>query len=282
MPTSMKMIFTDAGPLNRWGTPARTNTSVTNSRAVRRRASHRMNALQAGNSGNHNTHTNSGSGGGNKPGGGGNVPTDNKSIPTSIFLTPCQLLQLQYKDDLNGASNAWYSFLECATAVIKPDPSDFFTNKVYNSAGLIRRDTWEALPKLQDGFPSDKVPVKMPANDLNVPCSLQGTKEEIDKKYSAKINNDAFNTVGFYSFSYHLFFNKDGDKCIEANNVPDFIKINGKEYVFATHAVETLIGDILSGFLGHQTSQMPTFYDKIKHLSNWVKDDDYILLPSQK
>ena len=33
----MKMIFTSAGPLNRWGLPARTNTSVTNSRAVNRR-----------------------------------------------------------------------------------------------------------------------------------------------------------------------------------------------------------------------------------------------------
>ena len=49
MPANMKMIFTNAGPLNRWGLPARTNTSVTNSRAVKRRASHRMNALQIGN-----------------------------------------------------------------------------------------------------------------------------------------------------------------------------------------------------------------------------------------
>ena len=37
----MNMAFTTAlGPLNRWGLPARTNTSVTNSRAVSRRASH--------------------------------------------------------------------------------------------------------------------------------------------------------------------------------------------------------------------------------------------------
>lgn len=41
MPANMKMIFTSAGPLNRWGLPARTNTSVTNSRAVARRAGHR-------------------------------------------------------------------------------------------------------------------------------------------------------------------------------------------------------------------------------------------------
>jgi len=41
MPVNMKMIFTTAGNLNRWGLPARTNTSVTNSRAVARRAGHR-------------------------------------------------------------------------------------------------------------------------------------------------------------------------------------------------------------------------------------------------
>ena len=35
------MIFTSAGPLNRWGTVATANSSVTNSRAVRRRASHK-------------------------------------------------------------------------------------------------------------------------------------------------------------------------------------------------------------------------------------------------
>ena len=44
----MKMIFTSAGPLNRWGLPARTNTSVTNSRAVNRRATHRMNSALIG------------------------------------------------------------------------------------------------------------------------------------------------------------------------------------------------------------------------------------------
>ena len=37
----LKMIFTSAGQLNRWGLPARTNTSVTNSRVVARRAGHR-------------------------------------------------------------------------------------------------------------------------------------------------------------------------------------------------------------------------------------------------
>ncbi len=35
------MTFTSAGPLNRWGTVATSNSSVTNSRAVRRRASHK-------------------------------------------------------------------------------------------------------------------------------------------------------------------------------------------------------------------------------------------------
>ncbi len=35
------MTFTSAGPLNRWGTAATANSSVTNSRAVRRRASHK-------------------------------------------------------------------------------------------------------------------------------------------------------------------------------------------------------------------------------------------------
>jgi hypothetical protein len=35
------MIFTSNSLLNRWGTPATTNSSVTNSRAVKRRASHR-------------------------------------------------------------------------------------------------------------------------------------------------------------------------------------------------------------------------------------------------
>ena len=37
----MNMTFTSAGPLNRWGTAATANSSVTNSRAVRRRASHK-------------------------------------------------------------------------------------------------------------------------------------------------------------------------------------------------------------------------------------------------
>ena len=37
----LKLVFTSAGPLNRWGLPARTNTSVSNSRVVRRRAGHR-------------------------------------------------------------------------------------------------------------------------------------------------------------------------------------------------------------------------------------------------
>ena len=48
MPANMKMIFTSAGPLNRWGLPARTNSSVTNSRAVNRRATHRMNSALIG------------------------------------------------------------------------------------------------------------------------------------------------------------------------------------------------------------------------------------------
>jgi|LXNH01.1.fsa_nt_gb hypothetical protein len=35
------MIFTSLSLLNRWGTPASANTTVTNYRAVKRRASHR-------------------------------------------------------------------------------------------------------------------------------------------------------------------------------------------------------------------------------------------------
>ncbi len=38
----MNMVFTASlGPLNKWGLAARTNTTVTNSRAVSRRAGHR-------------------------------------------------------------------------------------------------------------------------------------------------------------------------------------------------------------------------------------------------
>ena len=61
----MKMVFTSAGPLNRCGLPARTNTSVSNSRAVKRRASHRMNALLIGNVSDHvNNYSGDGSGSG--------------------------------------------------------------------------------------------------------------------------------------------------------------------------------------------------------------------------
>ena len=42
MPNHMNMVFTAAlGPLNRWGLAARTNTTVSNSRVVSRRAGHR-------------------------------------------------------------------------------------------------------------------------------------------------------------------------------------------------------------------------------------------------
>ena len=118
----------------------------------------------------------------------------------------------------------------------------------------------------------------MPVSDnlpdgICTPPSLQGTRNEIGKKYSAQPNHNndlTFNTVGFATFSYHLFFNK----CFEANNVPDFITINNKEYVFATHAISNL-------FSG--TSSLPTFYDKIKQIKHldWKLNDDYILLPSQ-
>jgi len=39
----MNMMFTTAGHLNRWGLPARTNISISNSRLVKRKAYHRTN-----------------------------------------------------------------------------------------------------------------------------------------------------------------------------------------------------------------------------------------------
>ncbi len=41
MPESVKMLFTSASNLNRWGLPARTNSSVVNSNRVANKASHR-------------------------------------------------------------------------------------------------------------------------------------------------------------------------------------------------------------------------------------------------
>ena len=272
MPTSMKMIFTDAGPVNRWGTPARTNTSVTNSRAVRRRASHRMNALQAGNSGNHTT---SDSGGSKSHSGGGNPP---KPTPSPTPLTHCQKQQLQYKDDLNGASKAWYDFQKCVQQNLpQTQPNDFYIKQVYASAGLISKEKWDNLHKIDftGNLPvSDNLP-----DGICTPPSLQGTRNEIGKKYSAQPNpnNDLiFNTVGFVTVAYHLLIGKsDSKKCESANNIPDIITINNKEYVFATHAIESFIA-ASSG-----TSTLPTFESKVGTLP-WVKDDDYILLPSQK
>ena len=292
MPASMKMIFTDAGPLNRWGTPARTNTSVTNSRAVKRRASHRMNALQAGNSGNH---TSSDSGGSKPHSGGGNPPKPTPTPPpTPTPLTPCQQKQEQYKNDLNGASTAWYSFLKCVKNNMTPQPSDDFINDVYASAGLISKEKWDNLAHLN--FTGDLPVSKNLPSGICTPPSLQGTKEEIRKKYSAQTNNDIlFNTVGYFTALYHLLIgNNEGyftasynlfighsdlKKCESANNMPDIITINNKEYVFASHAVATLIGDFVSGIFGNPNSDMPTFKSKVETL-NWV-DDDYILLPSQ-
>ena len=275
----MKMIFTDAGPLNRWGTPARTNTSVTNSRAVKRRASHRMNALQAGNSGNH---TSSDSGGSKPHSGGGNPPKPTPTPPPTPppTPTPCQQKQEQYKNDLNGASNAWHDFLKCVKKNMTPDASDDFINKVYESAGLISKEKWDTLSHIE--FTGNLPVSKNLPDGICTPPSLQGTKDEIARNYSAKVNDILFSTVGYFTASYHLLIgHSDSKKCESANNMPDIITINNKEYVFASHAVATLIFDILSGIFGKPNSDMPTFESKVESL-NWVEDDDYILLPSQK